>query len=48
VKLLRDLQNLNCELHKVAQAAPGPTGGAIALPDSMAVIWGRERTGRKG
>ena len=46
---LRDLQILGCELHKNAfggRALPGPAGGAIALPRSLAVI--RGRGGRKG
>jgi len=53
VKLLTDLQILGCELHKNAlggRASPGPTGGAIALPQPSSRYKGkgRERRGRKG
>jgi len=46
VKLLTDLKNLGCELHKMRLAAgfrPDPLGSYSALPDTLAVI--RERGG---
>jgi len=52
MKLLTDLQILDCKLNKNAfggRAPPGPAGGAIALPDLPAVIreWGvREGEGK--
>ena len=46
VKLLTGLQILGCVLHK---NAPGPAGGAIALPKNfLGVIKGKERRGGKG
>jgi len=43
VKLLTDLQNLCCELHKNAfggRAPPGPAEGAIALPQTRSLYKG--------
>jgi len=53
MKLLTDLQILDCKLNKNAfggRAPPGPAGGAIALPrlPSRYKGMGREGRGRKG
>jgi len=54
LKLLTDLQNLGCELHKNAfggRAPSGPARGATALPQTiypLAVIRGRGGSEREG
>ena len=46
---LTDLQILGCELHENAfgsRAQPGPTGGAIALPQTPLPLFGEMREGK--
>jgi len=49
VKLLLDLQILDCELHKIAFGGRGPPGlaGELRSQTSLAVIRGKKR-GREG
>jgi len=48
VKLLTDLQILDCELHKNAFGGPDPLESYSVPPDPLAVITGRGRGGREG